>query len=94
MERLKRIDEKLMKWITARPYGYKLERKKHSRSIVLITILAIFMTIDALIYGWSFPNVLCILLCYPSAFYESRLWLRLRASEEMEDGTGRRIEQR
>ena len=94
MERLKRMDEKLMSWFTVRPYGYKLDRKKHSRSIVISMILAIFMTIDALIYGWSFPNVVGILLLWPSTFYESRLWLRLRASEEMEDGTGRRIEQR
>jgi hypothetical protein len=82
MELLKRIDEQLMTWSTARPYGYKVEGRKHIRLIILLAISASFSTLDVLMYGWSVVNVPGILLLWPAAFYEWRLWLRLRDKEE------------
>lgn len=82
MEHLKRIDEQLMSWITARPYGYKLERKKHTRGILFSVIIASFWTFDLLMNGWGIVNTVGVLLLWPSAFYESRLWLRLRDEQE------------
>lgn len=84
MEYLKQIDEQLMSWMTARPYGYKLERKKHTRAVIGVTITLSLLTLDVLIYGWGIINTLGILLLGPSAFYESRLWLRLRDEEEQQ----------
>jgi hypothetical protein len=82
MEGLKRIDEQLMTWITARPYGYKLERRKHARGILFTTITLSLFTLDILMYGGGIINTLAILLLGPSVFYEWRLWLRLRGEEE------------
>lgn len=82
MEHIKRIDEQLMKWMTARPYGHKVEGKKHTRLVLLLAIGASFMTLDVLMHGWAIVNTVGILLLWPSAFYEWRLWLRLRDEQE------------
>lgn len=84
MEHLKRIDEQLMSWMTARPYGVKVEGKKHTRLVLLLAISASFMTLDVLMYGWSVVNVPSLLLLWPAAFYEWRLWLRSRDEQEQQ----------
>ena len=86
MERLKRIDEKLMSWITARPYGHKMDPEKHSKLIALMAIMSVFSTLDIFLNGWGIIRIMMVLVFWPSAFYEWRLWRGLRAEAEMEGG--------
>ena len=80
MNIVKRIDEKLMRFLTSRWGWYRDFENRHQDNTIFVivsTLLPALATLDVIISGFSPLNIM-FLLYWLVAFYEWRLWFRWR----------------
>ena len=75
MNIIRSIDEKLMRLLTCRYHD--LDNRAQTKIAIVSTLIPTLMTIDVITSGFGPLNTMGILYWLP-AFYEWRLWYRLR----------------
>ena len=85
MNILRSIDEKLMRLLTYNWRYHDLDNRPQTRIATLLTLTAIWITAAAITSSYSPLTGIGILFWLP-AFYEWRLWYRLRKGKTKGDG--------
>lgn len=84
MNIIRSIDEKLMRLLTYNWRYRDLDNRPQTRIVIVSTLIPTLMTIDVMTSGFSPLNTMGILYWLP-AFYEWRLWYRLRKRRAKRD---------
>jgi FlaA1/EpsC-like NDP-sugar epimerase len=82
---IKKADETLMRLMTANWRYRRLEDRPQTRIAVVSTIVAVWTTAYAILSGYTVLRILCIFFVM-SAFYEWRLWYRLKVRNKASVG--------
>jgi len=84
MNIIRSIDEKLMRLLTYNWWYHDLDNRPQTRIAALVTLTAILITVAAITSNLSPLTAIGILFWLP-AFYEWRLWYRLRKRKTKSD---------
>ncbi len=84
MNIIRSIDEKLMRLLTCNWRYRDLDNRSQTKIAIVSTLIPTLMTIDVITSGFSLLNIIGILYWLP-AFYEWRLWYRLRKRRAKRD---------